>query len=428
MYKRADPIFDDQGTGEQPPEPVGYVDVLVTNGGQLTFEFSEEPLYAGYYMDDDSRDKNPRGIDINNKTATFATEKGHAYEVCLDFGGNGGFDYGDDARIRFHGAVDIKKNETTGAVTVTYLDDDDDEVYVTITAADGVIDAVNVNNWYDEENDEEGTDYELYTTGGRLRIVFPNEPEHTLAFWSPVVEGQPGDPVDFVFDNFATTLDTELRVEYDVDISFRHEPEPPEPPHSDGTIKTNGIYCASNYPTIQAGISIEKSNPDDDVEYRWLAIDANNPVKWFEVSPWKLNNNWMSWTPEKSGSYVFVCYARVVGNEEESLIQSAFGTEYHKAIKAICQMPYDGGFLVGIESRDNPNNSYKYEMLVLDCNLLVQGDPNPWIYSTGKCGSLDNSLWTLWKPVYGYYWTLFRIYDENDNLIDEICYGFTNAN
>ena len=428
LYKRADPIFDDQGTGEQPPEPVGYVDVLVTNGGQLTFEFSEEPLYAGYYMDDDSRDKNPRGIDINNKTATFATEKGHAYEVCLDFGGNGGPDP-NIAVVRFHGAVDISKDETTGKVTLTYLDDDDEEVPVIVTAAKGIIDDVEIINWRDDESGEEGTDYVLYSTGGLLTIIFPNEPEHTMAFWSSFENGEPGQPVDFEFDNFATTLDTVPRGEYDVDISFRHEgPEPPEPPHSDGTIKTNGIYCASNYPSIQAGISIEKSNEEDDVEYRWVACDSNNPLVWFEVSPWKLNNNWMSWTPEKSGGYVFVCYARVVGNEEASEIQSAFGTEYHKAIKAVCQMPYDGGFLVGIESRDNPNNSYKYEMLVLDCNLLVQGDPNPWIYSTGKCGSLDNSLWTLWKPVYGYYWTLFRIYDANDNLIDEVCYGFTNAN
>ena len=341
----------------------------------------------------------------------------------------GGDNHGDDARVRFHGAVDISKDETTGKVTLTYLDDDDEEVPVIVTAAKGIIDDVEIINWRDDESGEEGTDYVLYSTGGLLTIIFPNEPEHTMAFWSSFENGEPGQPVDFEFDNFATTLDTVPRGEYDVDISFRHEgPEPPEPPHSDGTIKTNGIYCASNYPSIQAGISIEKSNEEDDVEYRWVACDSNNPLVWFEVSPWKLNNNWMSWTPEKSGGYVFVCYARVVGNEEASEIQSAFGTEYHKAIKAVCQMPYDGGFLVGIESRDNPNNSYKYEMLVLDCNLLVQGDPNPWIYSTGKCGSLDNSLWTLWKPVYGYYWKLFRIYDANDNLIDEVCYGFTNAN
>ncbi len=200
------------------------------------------------------------------------------------------------------------------------------------------------------------------------------------------------------------------------------------PIHSDGTISTSGIYCMSNHPSIQAGMVIQKSNEKDTVEYRWVACDSNKPGEWFEVSPWTKNNNWLDWTPEKSGAYVLVCYARVVGNEEASTIEYAFGTEYHKGIKGICQMPYAGegsGYLIGIESFDNPNNSYQYEMMILDCSLLAQGK-DAWIYSTGKCGAQDNCLWTKWQPKYGYYWTLFRIYDANDNLIDEQCFGFEN--
>ncbi len=199
---------------------------------------------------------------------------------------------------------------------------------------------------------------------------------------------------------------------------------------STGTLSTTGIYCSQNYPTIQAGINIQKTNPNDTVEYRWVACNNNNPDKWFEVKPWTKNNNWMSWTPEESGGYVFVCYARIVGNEDATMIQSAFGTEYHKHIKGICQMPYTGeggGYLIGIESYDNPNHSYKYEMLILDCNLYVQGK-DAWVYDTGKCGAPESCLWTIWQPQYGYYWTLFRIYDANDNLIDEACYGFANVN
>ncbi len=200
------------------------------------------------------------------------------------------------------------------------------------------------------------------------------------------------------------------------------------PIHSDGTISTSGIYCMSNHPSIKAGMVIQKSNEKDTVEYRWVACDSGKPGEWFEVSPWTKDNNWIDWTPEKSGAYVLVCYARVVGNEEASLIEYSFGTEYHKGIKGICQMPYTGeggGYLIGIESFDNPNNSYQYEMLILDCSLLAQGK-DAWIYSTGRCGAQGNSLWTVWQPEYGYYWTLFRIYDSNGNLIDETCYGFAN--
>ena len=194
-------------------------------------------------------------------------------------------------------------------------------------------------------------------------------------------------------------------------------------------VSTTGIYCASNYPSIQAGINIQKSNPSDVVEYRWDGCNTNNPEHWFEVSPWTKDNNWMNWTPKESGGYVFVCYARIVG-QPETEIQFAFGTEYHKQIKGICQMPYTGeggGYLIGIESYDNPNNSYQYEMLILDCNLYMQGK-DAWVYTTGKCGSKEKCMWTVWQPVYGYYWTLFRIYDLEGNLLDEACYGFENVN
>ena len=198
---------------------------------------------------------------------------------------------------------------------------------------------------------------------------------------------------------------------------------------STGTLATTGIYCASNYPSIQAGINIQKSNPSDVVEYRWVGCNNNNPEHWFEVSPWTRNNNWMNWTPKESGGYVFVCYARIVG-QPETEIQFAFGTEYHKQIKGICQMPYTGeggGYLIGIESYDNPNHAYQYEMLILDCNLYMQGK-DAWVYTTGRCGAEGNCLWTVWQPQYGYYWTLFRIYDADGNLIDEACYGFENVN
>ena len=94
-------------------------------------------------------------------------------------------------------------------------------------------------------------------------------------------------------------------------------------------------------------------------------------------------------------------------------------------------MPYTGeggGYLIGIESYDNPNHAYQYEMLILDCNLYMQGK-DAWVYTTGRCGAEGNCLWTVWQPQYGYYWTLFRIYDSSTGeLIDEACYGFENVN
>ena len=100
-----------------------------------------------------------------------------------------------------------------------------------------------------------------------------------------------------------------------------------------------------------------------------------------------------------------------------------------EGIKGICQMPYPGGdgYLIGIETFENPNNQYRYEMLILDCSLLRDGK-DAWIYTTNKCGAYNsNCLWTIWQPEYGYFWTLFRVYDIKGNLVDEKCYGFANA-
>ena len=172
----------------------------------------------------------------------------------------------------------------------------------------------------------------------------------------------------------------------------------------------------------------EKSNSEDHLEYRWVAYEESSG-NWFEISPWKKNNEWLNWTPDKSGNYVIVGQVRVIGNEN-SQVESSFGVPYHKHIKGICQMPYTGeggGFLIGVESYDNPNQSYTYEMLILDCTLLAEGK-DAWTYSTGKCGVAEgNALWTIWQPKYGYYWTLFRIYDSKGKMIDEACFGFVNA-
>lgn len=192
-------------------------------------------------------------------------------------------------------------------------------------------------------------------------------------------------------------------------------------------VSATGIYCMQTGPSIVAGMVLEKGNVSNDIEYRWLACDESSPENWFEISPWTLNNEWLNWTPDKSGNYVIVCYARIAGNPA-SEVSASFGTPYYKNIKGICQMPYEGeggGYLIGFESYDNPNGDYRYEMLILDCTLLAQGLP-AWTYTTGQCGVPENCLWTVWQPQYGYYWTLFRLYDGDGNLIDEVCYGFQN--
>ncbi|MBQ8913163.1 MAG: hypothetical protein IJ054_03870 [Lachnospiraceae bacterium] len=135
-------------------------------------------------------------------------------------------------------------------------------------------------------------------------------------------------------------------------------------------------------------------------------------------------------------TYIIVAQARLVGNESKTEVTSSFGVKFKRAgIKQICQMPYeDGGYLIGFESYENPNQEYQYEMFVMDLSLLAAGSPTPWVHATGKitltAGSTPEdgkTMWTIWQPQYGYYLTLFRLYDKDGNMIDEVPYGFANA-
>ena len=183
----------------------------------------------------------------------------------------------------------------------------------------------------------------------------------------------------------------------------------------------DGIYWNQEV-TDYVALAVSVANPNNiDLEYSWYAC-VND--KWIIISDWTLNYSYASWVPDAPGDYVIVAKVRVPGTDYVKEVSSAAG--YHPQIKGICQMPYDGpggGYLIGFESYDN--NNYTYEMLILDCTLLAEGK-DAWVYTTGQCHVPDKCFWTIWQPQYGYYWTLFRIYDENGTLLDERCYGFEN--
>ena len=168
------------------------------------------------------------------------------------------------------------------------------------------------------------------------------------------------------------------------------------------------------------------TNIADSKEYRWLYYDTAAGT-WGVAQDWTADNEWLNWKPEKYGDYVIQGEVRSTADNSKSATQST-SISYHPNIKGKCQMPYEGGgYLIGVESYDNPDNNYSYELLVLDCTKLASGDPNPWIYTSGQQKVSGNAFWTVWQPQYGYYWTLFRVYDANGNMIDQDCYSFQNA-
>ena len=193
------------------------------------------------------------------------------------------------------------------------------------------------------------------------------------------------------------------------------------------TLQAKEIYVKESDPRYGFKAYMETNAPSGaNIEYSWY-VSTDNGASWSLICDWDEEAYGIIAVPRKFGEYLIVAKARKAG-DDSTTVSAAFAYSYHPAIKGICQMPYTGaggGYLIGIESYENPGNAYTYEMLILDCTLYAQGLP-AWTYTTGRCGAPDTCLWTIWQPQYGYYWTLFRIYDGNGNLIDEQCYGFQN--
>lgn len=210
---------------------------------------------------------------------------------------------------------------------------------------------------------------------------------------------------------------------------YNYDPSNPkvgEVPPTDGLSEVSVFVAKADRDGILAGVTTNLGN-NSNLEFCWYAT-ADQGNSWMLLKDWTLNDEWLAWTPDIYGEYDILVRVREKG--KSNYLETYTGYSYHPYIKGKCQMPYTGaggGYLIGVESYENPYQSFQYEMLILDCTLLAQGLP-AWTYTTGKCPVAEgNALWTIWQPQYGYYWTLFRVFDGSDRLLDEACYGFVNA-
>ena len=199
---------------------------------------------------------------------------------------------------------------------------------------------------------------------------------------------------------------------------------------TNAVITDAGLYLLENTREhIVIGVVASASEPTD-IEYRWSAKDSSGNTQL--IQDWTLNNEWLNWTPDVFGEYTLIAEARVAGNTASSKTVEEV-VYFNPYIKGKCQLPYamvapgQPGYLIGVETFENPDQSYQYEMLILDCTLLAEGK-DAWVYTTGKFTVTEGAAgWCVWQPQYGYYWTLFRVYDAEGNMIDQACYPFVNA-
>ncbi len=177
----------------------------------------------------------------------------------------------------------------------------------------------------------------------------------------------------------------------------------------------------NSYNKVSAKVSAF-SDRECEFEYRY-SIKKNGVTT--VIKDWS-GSDTVDWVPDNYGALTLLSEARCVGNETE-VSGSELSFECHPYLSGTCQMPnpYGSGYLIGLTSYKDKDKAYDCEMLILDCTLYMQGK-DAWVYTTNKIKMVDNAMWTIWDPQYGYYWTLFRIYDKDGTIIDEVCYGFEN--
>ncbi len=190
-------------------------------------------------------------------------------------------------------------------------------------------------------------------------------------------------------------------------------------------LTTTGMYIAKKDRTgFNAGLCI-KYQDESQVQFCWSYVDLNNPNQEYYLTNWGTGNQWVGFVPPKYGEYKVIARARV-GEDNSTMVGVEETYSYHPYIEGTCQMPNsDGGYLIGLRKYSNTPEAVYSQLLILDCTLYAQGKP-AWVHSSGYGEFYQDGMWTVWQPKYGYYWTLFRVYDANYNIIDEVVYGFQN--
>ncbi|MDD6328369.1 MAG: DUF5722 domain-containing protein [Lachnospiraceae bacterium] len=73
--------------------------------------------------------------------------------------------------------------------------------------------------------------------------------------------------------------------------------------------------------TVFIGLATTPSKDEVDLEYRWMAYDYTSEETTV-LTAWKLNSEWLSWSPATNSTYKITCQVRVAGNPSSMMSAS----------------------------------------------------------------------------------------------------------
>lgn len=95
-------------------------------------------------------------------------------------------------------------------------------------------------------------------------------------------------------------------------------------PTTSATMQSASFYCPPDLQTpgsLYIGVTTVPAKSEVDLEFCWTVYDYISGET-TELTPWKLNSEWLKWEPAKNSTYKLMCEVRVAGNRESRLTVS----------------------------------------------------------------------------------------------------------
>ena len=153
-----------------------------------------------------------------------------------------------------------------------------------------------------------------------------------------------------------------------------------------------GIYVPEYEPgaPVLAGMAV---TPADEigVQYQWLVYDTEKG-SWSLVSNWS-DSNWVSWQPEKQGTYWLHCYAKNAKNKEVSstVIVTYQGPEFSAVGIYVPEYEPGAPVLAGMVVTPSDEVGVQYQWLAYDTKNESWSLVSDW----------SDSNWVSWQPEKG---------------------------
>ncbi len=157
--------------------------------------------------------------------------------------------------------------------------------------------------------------------------------------------------------------------------------------NTDYSLALTGICLIDRGLEMDVGVAYETDDPG--VEFRWLQYDLDAQI-WTEVDGWR-QGNWITWRPEKAGTYWIYVEARTTDGKTASSVYGYYYQGIKTELSGMCILDQGVHYDVGVAYQSNdPGLMFQwklYDLAAQEWSLLQSPISGNWIsWSPKKAG------------------------------------------